>query len=73
MSRFSAYYNVYLETKNRLVNDVNSPSFVCYKIAVEEVYQKIASVKKTQNKQKVKKVKQKSAYKPQFYGDNEED
>lgn len=38
--------NKYLETKNRLINDKNSPSFVCYKIAVEEVYQKIMSTKK---------------------------
>lgn len=32
--------NKYLETKNRLINDENSPSFVCFKIAVEEVYRK---------------------------------
>lgn len=32
--------NKYLETKNRLINDKNSPSFVCYKIAIEEVYRK---------------------------------
>ncbi|MDY2838764.1 MAG: hypothetical protein SOT46_00130, partial [Treponema sp.] len=44
--------NKYLETKNRLINDKTSPSFVCYKIAVEEVYQKaLLAKKKTSQKQ----------------------
>ncbi|MBP3772088.1 MAG: hypothetical protein J6I53_05250 [Treponema sp.] len=44
--------NKYLETKNRLINDKNSPSFVCYKIAVEEVHQKaLLAKKKTSQKQ----------------------
>ena len=42
--------NKYLETKNRLINDKTSPSFVCYKIAVEEVYQKTLSIKKRTTK-----------------------
>ena len=41
----NGYWNqlrdVYLETKNRLVDDKNTPSFVCYKIAVEIVYGRI--------------------------------
>lgn len=49
--------NVYLETKNRLVNDVNSPSFVCYKIAIEEVYQKISATKKVTPKYQYKRPK----------------
>ena len=42
--------NKYLETKNSLINDKTSPSFVCYKIAVEEVYQKTLSIKKRTTK-----------------------
>lgn len=46
--------NKYLETKNRLINDPNCPSFVCYKIAIEEIYKKTlnVSIKKTKKNKK---------------------
>lgn len=47
----------YLKTKNRLINDENTPSFVCYKIAVEEVYQKIMATKKVTPKYQYKRLK----------------